>query len=144
MSIICSFIFTYSNLICLSYTNSLKKWYLIAMCFVLVSITRFFDIFIALVLSQYMTTRSLISTFIPSNNYLNQSMLEQFTTTATYSASTMDWDVQFYFFLVQDTIILPRKNARPLVLLLSSRLLSQLALVNTFKFRFPLSLYHKS
>ena len=119
LSAICSFVFTYSNLTSLSCTNSLKKCYFITMCFVLECITGFFDMLIVLVLSQYMTTGSLISTFIPSNNCLNQTMLEQLTIAATYSASAMDWYVQFCFLIVQDTILLARKNAPPLVIFFS-------------------------
>ena len=122
---ICFFVLTYSNLTSLSYTNSLKKWYFIVMCFVLVCIIGFFDILIALVLSQYMNIGSLISILIPSNNCLNQKMLEKLTVASTYSISTVDWDVQFCFLLVQDTSLLPRNNALPLVLFLSSTLLSQ-------------------
>ena len=98
MSAIFSFEWTYSNLISLSCTNSLTKWYFMEMCFVLECITRFFEILIALVLSQNMTIGSLISTFMPSSNCLNQTIFEQFTTTATYSASAIDWDVQFCFY----------------------------------------------
>ena len=47
---------------------------------------------IALVLPQNMTTGSLISTLMPSNNFLNQTMFEQFTATATYYASVIDWE----------------------------------------------------
>ena len=106
MSAIYSFVWTYSNLISLSCTNSLTKWYFIAICLVLECIIGFFEMLIALVLSQNMTTDSLISTFMPSNNYLNQTILEQFIASTTYSASTTDWDMQFYFLLVQDTNII--------------------------------------
>src|SRR5277367_2846076 len=107
------------------------------MCFVLECITGFLDILIALVLSQNITTGSLISIFMPSNNCLNQTILEQFTAATTYSASAVDWDIQFYFLLVQETNLFPRKNAPPLVLFLSSRFPAQSASVNTFKSRFP-------
>ena len=143
MSAIYSFVWTYSNLISLSCTSSLEKWYFIAICLVLECITGFFDMLIALVLSQNMTTSSLISTFIPCNNFLNQTMLEQFTTATTYSASVVDLDVQFCFLLVQDTNLLPRKNAPPLVHFLSSIFLAQSALVTTFRSRFSPCLYHK-
>ena len=95
-----------------------------------------------LMLSQNMTNSSLISTFMPSNNCLNQTMLEKFTTVATYYASSMDWDVQFCFLLMQDTNLLPRKNAPPLFLFLTSRFLAQSVLVNTFSSKFHPSLYH--
>ena len=112
------------------------------LCFV--CITRFFLILIALVLSQYMTSRSLISIFIPSNSCLNQTMLEQLTTTTTtYSSSIVNWEIQFCILLVKDTSLLPRKNAPPLVLFLSSRLPTQSTLVNTFKYRLPLIFYYK-
>ena len=83
MLAIYSFVWTYSNMISLSYTNSLTKWYFIAICLVLKCMTRFFKMLIALVLSQNMTAGSLISTVMPSNNFLNQTMLEQFTIVAT-------------------------------------------------------------
>ena len=140
MFAIYSFVSTYSNMISLPCTNSLTKWYFIAMCFVLECITRFYGMLIALVLSQNMTIGSLISTFIPSNNCLNQTMLEQFTAAATYSASAMDWDVQFCFLLVQDTNLFPRKKAPPWVLFLSSRFPAQLVSVNTFRSKFHPSL----
>ena len=63
------------------------------MCLVLECITGFFEMLIATVLSQNMTTDSLMLTFMPSNNYLNQTILEQFTIVATYFAYVVDWDV---------------------------------------------------
>ena len=51
MSAIYSFVSTYSNLIFFYVTCSLWKWNLTGMCFVLECITRFLDMFIALVLS---------------------------------------------------------------------------------------------
>src|SRR5271156_1856884 len=112
------------------------------MCLVLECITGFLDMLIALVLSQNMTTGSLISIFIPSNSCLNQTIFEQFTAVATYSASAVDWDVQFCFLLVEETNLFPRKNAPPLVLFPSSMFPAQSASVNTFKSRFPPNLYH--
>ena len=113
-----------------------------AMFLVLECITGFFEILIALVLSQNMIIGSLISTFIRSSNCLNQTMFEQFTAAATYSTFVVDCDVQFFILLVQDTNLLTRKNAPPLVLFLSSIFPTQSASVNTFKSKFPPSLYH--
>ena len=53
ISAICSFVSTCSSLITLWDTCSLRKWYFIGMCFVLECMTKVFDIFMALVLSQF-------------------------------------------------------------------------------------------
>ena len=113
-----------------------------AICLCFECITRFLEMLIALVLSQNITIGSLIFCFIPSNNCLNHRMFEQFTAAATYSASAMDWDVQFFFFLIQETNLFPRKKAPSLVLFLSSIFPAQSTSLNTFKFKFPLSLYY--
>ena len=52
MSTTCSFVPTYSTRIFFSTTYSRRKWYLIGMFFILECITGFFEILMALVLSQ--------------------------------------------------------------------------------------------
>ena len=79
-------VFTYSNITSFSFTNSLRKWYFIVGCLVLVCITWFYDILIELVFSQKITTRSLILTFVPTNRCLKQKILEQLTSIFTYYA----------------------------------------------------------
>ena len=64
MSATCSFVPTYSTLMFFSATCSYRKWYLIGMCFVLECITGFFEILIALALSQYIGMGSSYSTYI--------------------------------------------------------------------------------
>ena len=64
MSATCSFVPTYSTRMFFSATCSHRKWYLIGMCLVLECITGFFEILMALVLSQYIGMGSSYSTCI--------------------------------------------------------------------------------
>ena len=67
MSTICSFVSTYSSLMCFFVTCSLRKWKLMGMCFVLKCITGFLDIFIELVLSQNIGMGSSYFTWMSSD-----------------------------------------------------------------------------
>ena len=64
MSTTFSFVPTYSTLMLFSATYSHTKWYLIGMCLVVECITGFFEILMALVLSQYIGMGSSYSTCI--------------------------------------------------------------------------------
>ena len=66
--------------------------------------------FITLVLSQYITTSSVISSFIPFNICLIHTMFEQLIVVATYSTSTIDCEIKIFFLLVHETNLLPRKK----------------------------------
>ena len=69
-----------------------------------------------------------MSSFIPFNNLLSHTKFEQFTiATTTYSTFVVDREMQFCFLLVQDTSLLPKKKAHPLVIFFSSKLLAQSA-----------------
>ena len=73
------------------------------MCFVLECITGFFDIFIALVLSQNIGMVSSYFTCMSSNVCLIQMTCVQHVVAAIYFSSVVDRDTEGCFLLDQDT-----------------------------------------
>ena len=142
ISTICSFVSTYSCFKTFLDTCSLRKWYYIGMCFFLECMKEFFDIFMALVLSQFISIGC--SYFINkySSVYFIQITWIQHDTTRIYSASIMERKMEDCFLLDQDTKQFPKKNVVPLVLFRSTTLLTQSASVNVFKLKYWLFGYH--
>ena len=103
MSSTCSFVPTYSTLMFFSPTYSRRKWYLIGMCLVLECITRFFNILMALVLSQYIGMGSSYSTYISVKVCFIQRTCVQHVVSAIYSALAIDRDTDDCFLLSHDT-----------------------------------------
>lgn len=117
----------YSNLIFCSVTCSWRKWYLIGICLVLECITGFFEILMALVLSQKIVIGCLISMLTSLKASFIHIICVQQSAAAIYSASVVERDIDDYFLLSQETRKSPIKNAFPLVLFRSSMLPSQSA-----------------
>ena len=124
MSAIYSFVSTYSSLMFFFVTCSLRKWNLMGMFFVLECITGFLDMFIALVLSQNIGMGSSYFTWMSSNVCLIQITCVQHVVATIYYASTKDKDIEDCFLLNQDTKQSLKKKDSPLVLLMSSIILS--------------------
>jgi hypothetical protein len=103
MSTTCSFVPTYSTLMFFSITYSYRKRYLIGMCFVLECITGFFEILMALILSQYIGMGSSYSTCIFVKVCFIQRTCVQHVATAIYSTSAVDKDIDDCFLLSHDT-----------------------------------------
>lgn len=78
------------------------------MCFVLECITRFLDMFIALVLSQNIRMGSSYFTWMSSNFCLIQIAYVQHVAAAIYFASVVDKDTEDCFLLDQATRQLPK------------------------------------
>ena len=106
---------------------SLKKRYLIRICFEFECIIGFFEIFMALVLSHNIGFRSLYSILISCNVYFIQKICVQQVVATMYSTNSINREIEDYFFLNHDSRKFPRKNTPPLVLFLSSTLLVQSA-----------------
>lgn len=116
ISAIWSFIEIYSSFTSFSMTFSLKKWYLIDICFVLEYITRFFQMLIAFVLSQKMEIGSSYTIVISFNVcFIHRTCVQQDATTI-YLALVVDKETKSCFLLNHTTNQQPRKNAPPLVL----------------------------
>ncbi len=99
----CFFVPTYSNQMFFSATCSHRKWYLIGMCLVLECINGFFEILMALVLSQYIGMGSSYSTYISVKVCFIQRTYVQHVAAAIYSASVVDRDINDCFLLSHDT-----------------------------------------
>src|ERR1051325_1629472 len=97
-----------------------------SMCLVLLCCIGFFEILIALRLSQYNVMTSCV-TLYSDNICFIQTICEQLLPAAMYSASTVDKDTQFCFLLNQETRLFPKKKHPPEVLFLSSALPAQSA-----------------
>ena len=139
----CSVVGTYSNLTTLSRTCSLRKWNLIGICFVLECITGFFEILIALVLSQNMGIDSSYVTYMSCRFCFIQRTWVQHAAAATYSASAVERVIEDCFLLNHETKQPPKKNVAPLVLLHVSTHPTQSASEKATKSNwFPLG-YHK-
>jgi len=91
--------------------------------------TGFFEILIALVLSQKIEIGGVQVICISCNVCIIQRSCVQQDVAATYSASAVDKAIELCFLLNQDTNLEPMKNAPPLVLFLSSTLPAQSASV---------------
>jgi hypothetical protein len=119
-----------------------RKLNLIEMCFILDCITRFFEILMALVLSQNIIMGSSYSTCISFKVCFIHSTLVQHVVAAIYSASGVDKDIEYRFLLNQYTTHSPKYKVDPIVLLLSSMLPTQSASVWEIRDRsFPFE-YH--
>src|ERR1044072_7057111 len=97
-----------------------------SICLVLLCWIRFFEMFIALRLSQYnvMTSSPTLYSF---NICFIQINSVQLLPAAIYPSSAVERETQFCFLLNQDTKLLPRKKHPPEVLFLSSALPAQSA-----------------
>ena len=103
MSATCSFVPTYSTMMFFYATYSRRKWYLIGMWLVLECITRFFEILMALVLSQYIGMGSWYSTCISIKVCFIQITCVQHAVVAIYSAWVVARDTDDCFLLIHDT-----------------------------------------
>src|ERR1044072_6306850 len=96
----------------LSSTSSRIKWCLMSMCFVLLCKTRFFDMFIALKLSQNNVITSCLTLYSSNICFIHNNWV-QLLPAAMYSASAVDKDTQFCFLLNHEIRLLPRKKQPP-------------------------------
>jgi hypothetical protein len=139
---ISSLVGTYSNLTTLSFTCSLKNWYLIGICFIFECITGFFEMLIALVLSLSIEIGFLCSILMScSVSFIHRICVQQ-VVVSMYSSSVVDNEIEDCFLLSQDTKWSPKKNAPPLVLFLSSTLLAQSASVYVVRVKYSPFGYH--
>jgi hypothetical protein len=99
-------------------TCSLRKWYFMGICFEFECIIGFFEILIALVLSQMIEIGRSYSTLISSSVFFIQITCVKHDVAAIYSYSIVDKETKYCFLLNQETRLFPRKNATPLVLFL--------------------------
>ena len=103
MSATCSFVSTYASLTTFRDTCSLRKWYFIGMCFVLERMIGFFDIFMALVLSQFILIGCSDFTSKFSSVCFIQMTWVQHDATTIYSASAMESEMEDCFLLKHET-----------------------------------------
>lgn len=129
LSTIFSFVDTYSNFSSSSLTFSLKQWYLFNTCLVFECCIKFYDMLIALKLSQYMTIGSSYITLISFNICFIQTTWVQLPTTTMYSSLAVHNDTESYFLLADETNFLPKKKAPLEVLFWSSTSPAQSTLV---------------
>ena len=97
MSATYSFVSTYSTLTTFWDTCSLRKWYFIGMCFVLECMTKSFDIFMILVLSQFIIIGCSYLTSKSSSFCFIQMTWVQHDAAAIYSASAMESEMEDCF-----------------------------------------------
>jgi hypothetical protein len=98
-----SLVLTYSTRMFFYTTCSHRKLYFIGMCFFLECTTRFFEILMVLVLSQYIKIGSSYSTCILVKVCFIHITCVQHVVVAIYSTSYVDNDIDDCFFLSQDT-----------------------------------------
>src|ERR1044072_1698141 len=100
-----------------------------SMCFVLLCCTGFFEILIALILSQNKVITSCLTSYSSSICFIHINCV-QLLPAAMYLASAVERETQFCFLLNQETRLLPRKKQPPEVLFLSSAFPAQSASQN--------------
>ena len=103
MSATCSFVSTYSSLTTFWDTCSLRKWYFIGICYVLECMTRLLDIFMELVLSQFIIIG--FSYFISKSSsvcFIQMTWMQHDASTI-YSASVVESEMEVCFLLNHGT-----------------------------------------
>ena len=112
------------------------------MCFLMECMTGFFDIFMALVLSQFIIIGCSYLTSKYSSVCFTQITWVQQDAIVMYSASAVESEMEDCFFLDQDRNFFCKKNADPLVPFWSSTLPSQSTSINSFKLKCWIFGYH--
>ena len=97
--------------------------------------TGFYDIFMPLILSQFIIIGFSYFTSKSSTIFFIQMTWVQHDIATIYSASAMESEMEDYFLHNHEIRQFPKKNVAPLVLFRSSTLPTQSTLVNAFKIK---------